>query len=108
MLVTVNHGGAQFLPNLAGAVVWHTRYKSFKKSPEEPTVDNHRTLFLATASGILFEFSLTSIDSTCGAARAPRVRVWGITLRSVLAIAIVARGPSHGAKVNIVGWPLDA
>jgi hypothetical protein len=31
LVFDANDGNAQFLPKLAGAVVWHTRHKSFKR-----------------------------------------------------------------------------
>ena len=52
LFADANDGNAQFLPKLAGAVVWKVRRKSFKVLTQ-PTVDNLRNLFLAQTAAML-------------------------------------------------------
>src|SRR6185503_8380941 len=51
--VGAHDGNAQFLPNLAGAVVWHTRHKSFKRVLRQPRVDNLRNALLTPTAEML-------------------------------------------------------
>jgi len=51
-----NDGDAQFLPNLVGAVVWHTRHKTFKRVLRQPIVDTPRNFFLTPTTEMLTFF----------------------------------------------------